>query len=206
MLQASQLECVRGERRLFTGLSFSLKPGDLLHVEGANGAGKTSLLRIVLGLSPPESGEVCWKDTPIRALGEDYRRELAYCGHSTALKDDLSAVENTRAAGALAGRRIGRDEALAALDRAGIAAATAELPVRSLSQGQKRRTVLARFPKSGARLWVFDEPFAALDAGGVEWLSGLIEGHISAGGLALVTSHQALPLRAGFATLRIEHD
>lgn len=203
MLQASRLECVRGDRKLFSGISFALKPGEILHLEGANGSGKTSLLRIVLGLTPPESGEVRWKDTPIRALGEEYRRELAYCGHSTALKDDLSAVENTQAAAALAGRSMDRGAALAALDRAGIAAATAQLPVRSLSQGQKRRVALARLPQSGAKLWALDEPFAALDASGVEWLRRQIEAHAEAGGLALVTSHQALPVRAGFSTLRI---
>jgi heme exporter protein A len=203
MLQASRLECVRGDRKLFSGISFSLKPAEILHLEGANGAGKTSLLRIVLGLAPPESGEVRWNDTPIHALGEEYRRDLAYCGHSTALKDDLSAIENTQAAAALAGRSMDRGAALAALDRAGIAAATAELPVRSLSQGQKRRVALARLPQSGAKLWALDEPFAALDAGGVEWLRKLIEAHVAAGGLALVTSHQALPVRAGLSTLRI---
>ena len=203
MLQASRLECVRGDRKLFSGISFTLKSGGILHLEGANGAGKTSLLRIVLGLASPESGEVRWNDAPIRALGEEYRRELAYCGHSTALKDDLSALENTQAATALAGRNMDRAAALAALDRAGIAAATAELPVRSLSQGQKRRAALARLPLSGAKLWALDEPFAALDAGGVEWLRKLLETHVAAGGLALVTSHQALPVRAGVSTLRI---
>lgn len=203
MLQASRLECVRGDRKLFSGISFALKPGGILHLEGANGAGKTSLLRIVLGLAPPESGEVRWKESPIRVLGEEYRRELAYCGHSTALKDDLSAVENTQAAAALTGRNMDRGAALAALDRAGIATATAELPVRSLSQGQKRRVALARLPQSGAKLWALDEPFAALDAGGVDWLRKLLEAHVAAGGLALLTSHQALPVRAGVSTLRI---
>jgi heme exporter protein A len=203
MLQASRLECVRGDRRLFSGVSFALKPGELLHVEGANGAGKTSLLRIVLGLAQPESGEVRWKDTPIRSLGDEFRREVAYCGHSTALKDDLSAVENTRAAAVLAGRDLDRGAALAALERAGIAAAAAELPVRSLSQGQKRRVALARLPGSSAQLWALDEPFAALDTTGVEWLRQVIEGHVAAGGLALVTSHQALPVRSRFSTLRV---
>jgi heme exporter protein A len=203
MLQASRLECVRGDRKLFSGISFALKPGEILHLEGANGAGKTSLLRIVLGLAQPESGEVRWNGATIRSLGEEYRRELAYSGHSTALKDDLSAVENTQAAAALAGRTLDRGAALATLDRAGIAAATAELPVRSLSQGQKRRVALARLPQSGAKLWALDEPFAALDAGGVEWLRRQIEAHLAAGGLALVTSHQALPVRSGLSTLRI---
>jgi heme exporter protein A len=203
MLQASRLECVRGDRKLFSGLSFALKPAEILHLEGANGSGKTSLLRIVLGLAPPESGEVRWRDAPIRSLGEEYRRELAWCGHSIALKDDLSAVENMQAAAAVAGRSMDRGAAFAALRRAGIAAATAELPARSLSQGQQRRVALARLPQSGAKLWALDEPFAALDADGVEWLRGEIEAHAAAGGLAIVTSHQPLPVRAAFSTLKI---
>jgi heme exporter protein A len=203
MLQASQLECTRGDRRLFRGISFSLKPGEILHLEGANGAGKTSLLRIVLGLAPLESGEVRWKDKPIRELGDEYRREIAYCGHAAALKDDLSAVENTQTAAALAGRSLDRGAALAALARAGVAAATAGLPVRNLSQGQKRRVTLARLAGSGATLWALDEPFAALDVEGVEWLRGEIEAHVAAGGMALVTSHQPLPARSGVATLKV---
>ena len=202
MLAASELECVRGERRLFAGLSFTLGAGHGLVVQGANGAGKTSLLRIVLGLSPPASGEVTWTGRPIRSLGEAYRRDLVYCGHSNALKDDLSAVENVRAAAALSRGRITREEARAALARAGVAA-EADLPVRSLSQGQKRRTALARLVPGGARLWVLDEPLSALDAGGVEWLAGMLDAHLERGGLALVTSHQALPVRARLSTLHL---
>ena len=202
MLAASELECVRGERRLFAGVSFTLGAGECLVVHGANGAGKTSLLRIVLGLSPPASGEVTWTGRPIRSLGETYRRDLAYCGHSNALKDDLSAAENVRAAAALSGRRITRAEALAALARVGVAA-EADLPVRSLSQGQKRRTALARLAPDGPKLWVLDEPLSALDAGGVEWLAGMLDAHLERGGLALVTSHQPLPVRARPSTLHL---
>ena len=202
MLAASELECVRGERRLFAGVSFTLGAGDGLVVHGANGAGKTSLLRIVLGLALPASGEVTWTGRPIRGLGEAYRRDLVYCGHSNALKDDLSAVENVRAAAALSRGRITREEARAALARAGVAA-EADLPVRNLSQGQKRRTALARLAPGGARLWVLDEPLSALDAGGVEWLAGVLDAHLERGGLALVTSHQALPVRARLSTLQL---
>jgi len=202
LLEASGLECMRGERKLFAGVSFAVTPGAGLLVQGSNGAGKTSLLRIVLGLAPPEHGAVSWNGSPIRALGETYRREVVYCGHSNALKDDLTPVENVRADGALAGRPLTRDEALAALEAVGVAAA-ADLPVRSLSQGQKRRTALARLARRGARLWVLDEPLTALDAAGVEWLAGALDAHLAAHGLALVTSHQPLPVRAGFATLQL---
>jgi heme exporter protein A len=202
VLAASGLECVRGDRTLFSGVSFAVRPRAGLLVQGANGAGKTSLLRIVVGLAPPAQGHVTWDGRPIGTLGETYRRELVYCGHQNALKDDLSAVENVRAAAALAGRAITDEAARAALARVGVDAA-ADLPVRSLSQGQKRRTALARLALDGARLWVLDEPLAALDASGVEWLAAAIDAHLAAGGMALVTSHQSLATRGALATLKL---
>jgi len=202
MLAASALECVRGDRTLFSGVSFALAAGHGLLVQGANGAGKTSLLRILVGLSPAAQGEVAWRGQPIRRVADVYRREVAYCGHPNALKDDLSALENLRAAVALSGHGITPGEARAALARVGVEAA-ADLPVRSLSQGQKRRTTLARLALDGAKLWVLDEPLAALDASGVDWLAAILDAHLEGGGLAVVTSHQALPARARFAILRI---
>jgi heme exporter protein A len=202
MLAASELECVRGDRTLFSGLSFAVAPGAGLLVQGANGAGKTSLLRIAVGLAAPAHGEVRWNDRPIRSLGARYRREVLYCGHANALKEDLTAVENVRAAAALAGRSITGAEARGALAQVGVDAA-ADLPVRSLSQGQKRRAALARLALDGARLWVLDEPLAALDIGGAEWLAGVLDAHLAAGGVALVTSHQPLATSARLATLKL---
>jgi len=202
VLAASELECVRGDRTLFSGLSFAVAPGAGLLVQGANGAGKTSLLRIAVGLAPPARGGVTWDGHSIRSLGPTYRREVLYCGHANALKDDLTAVENVRAAAALAGRAITSDAARGALAQVGVAAA-ADLPVRSLSQGQKRRTALARLALDGAKLWVLDEPLAALDVGGAEWLAGMLDAHLAAGGMALVTSHQPLAARARLATLKL---
>ncbi len=200
MLAASALECIRGDRALFAGVSFTVAAGAGLVVQGANGAGKTSLLRIIVGLAPPAQGEVTWSGQPIGTLGDAYRRELAWCGHANALKEDLSAVENVRAAAALAGRPVAAAAARDALARAGVGA-QAELPVRSLSQGQKRRTALARLAFARARLWVLDEPVAALDADGVEWLATALDGHLESGGLAVVTSHQPLATRAKFNAL-----
>jgi heme exporter protein A len=195
MLAATALECIRGDRTLFAGVSLGVRPGAGLLVQGANGAGKTSLLRILVGLSPPAHGEVAWDGRPIRALGEAYRRAVLWCGHA-------SALENVRAAAALAGRPIAEQEARDALERAGVGA-QADLPVRSLSQGQKRRTTLARLLSTRARLWVLDEPLAALDAGGVDWLSAVLDRHLEAGGLAVVTSHQPLATRSRFDALKL---
>jgi heme exporter protein A len=203
MLAASALECIRGDRTLFAGVSFALAVGTGLLVQGANGAGKTSLLRILVGLSPPAQGEVAWEGRPIRSLGEAYRREVLWCGHANGLKDDLSALENVRTAAALAGRPIAGDEARDALERAGVGA-QADLPARSLSQGQKRRTALARLLFARAKLWVLDEPVAALDAGGVEWLAAALDGHLASGGVAVVTSHQPLGTRSRFEALRLD--
>ena len=203
MLAASALECIRGDRTLFAGVSFALAAGAGLLVQGANGAGKTSLLRILIGLSPPAGGQVAWEGQPIRSLGEAYRREVLWCGHANALKDDLSALENVRTAAALAGRPIAEDAARDALERAGVGA-QAHLPARSLSQGQKRRTTLARLLFARAKLWVLDEPVAALDAGGVEWLAAALDRHLESGGLAVVTSHQPLGTRSRFEALRLD--
>jgi heme exporter protein A len=202
MLAAAALECIRGDRTLFSGVSFALAAGAGLLVQGANGAGKTSLLRILVGLAPAAAGEVSWDGKPIRSLGEAFRREVLWCGHANALKDDLSALENVRAAAALAGRPIAEGAARAALEGAGVGAQTV-LPARSLSQGQKRRAALARLLFARAKLWVLDEPVAALDTGGVEWLAAALDRHLESGGLAVVTSHQPLATRSRFDALRL---
>ena len=103
MLEADNLECVRGERRLFAGLTFRLEAGELLHLQGRNGSGKTSLLRMLIGLLPPESGEIRWQGEAIRTLADDFRGELCYLGHLNAIKEELTPLENLLAAARLAG-------------------------------------------------------------------------------------------------------
>ena len=187
MLEAVDLECRRGGRTLFRGLSFALKRGELLRIAGANGSGKTSLLRLLCGLLTPEAGEVRWKGVPILGLREEYSRELVYLGHAPAVKDDLTAAENLSIAARLSGLSPSADSVEAALELFEVPA----LPVRKLSQGQKRRAALARLPLStAARLWLLDEPFNALDAGGVALLKGLIDRHVGAGGVVAYTTHQ----------------
>ena len=109
MLEASQLECVRGDRRLFAGVSFRLEGGELLNLQGKNGAGKTSLLRMLVGLAQPVAGEITWRGEPIRKLAEDYRAELCYMGHHNAIKEELTPLENLLAAARLAGEPLSEE-------------------------------------------------------------------------------------------------
>jgi heme exporter protein A len=195
-LRATGLDCVRGERRLFDGLTFELANGGLLQVSGPNGSGKTSLLRMVCGLMPPAAGSIEWNGAAIRTLGEDYNASLAYVGHLNAAKDELNARETLGLAARLAGLPC---------DPAGVAQALADfglsgvdrLPCKVLSQGQKRRVALARLGLcAGRALWVLDEPFAALDANGIAVMRSVLEDHLARGGMALLTTHQAVPVEA----------
>lgn len=196
MLEAQNLECLRGERRLFSGVGFRLDAGELLYLQGRNGAGKTSLLRILCGLLPPAAGEIRWRDEPVRALGEAYRAELCYLGHQNAIKEELTPLENLDAAARLAGHAVSEDEALDALEAVGLAGRE-ELSCKYLSQGQKRRVALARLVVDRRALWILDEPFVALDVAAVDWLAGQIAAHLQRGGLAVMTTHQPVAIPAG---------
>jgi heme exporter protein A len=190
MLQARQIECTRGNRRLFHDLSFRLEAKQALRVGGENGSGKTSLLRMLAGLSPVEAGEILWNGGRAAALGEDYRRNLVFLGHANGLKDDLTPIENLRYALALAGTEAGDPALRAALAEQGLAA-VADLPARLLSQGQKRRVALCRLGFSADQpLWVLDEPFAALDAASVVRVAAVVVDHLRRGGMAIFTTHQ----------------
>ncbi|MBK7059894.1 MAG: cytochrome c biogenesis heme-transporting ATPase CcmA [Rubrivivax sp.] len=194
MLETQDLACVRGDRRLFRGLDFSLAAGQLLRVEGANGAGKTSLLRLLAGLALPAAGEVRWAGQPIRRQREAYAQALLYLGHLGGLKEELTAAENLAIEADLAGTS-GVDGARIADALAGWGLARqARLPLRVLSAGQRRRAALARLQLTPARLWILDEPFNALDVDAVAQLGRLIETHLAGGGLAVVTSHMDLPI------------
>ncbi len=193
MFCVSNLSCSRGDRRLFSGVSFSLQPGQWLHLEGNNGVGKTSLLRLVCGLSALEEGEIHWQDQAVGKDPQAFRANLAYLGHQLALKDELSPLENLRIDAAIAGRQLTLPDALQALAQMGLRGRE-NLPVRVLSQGQKRRTALARLLVSTAKLWVLDEPFVALDTAAQNALSDVLKGHLAKQGMVLLTSHQAVSL------------
>jgi heme exporter protein A len=193
VLEAHGLCCVRGERELFSGLNLRISSGNCLHVRGENGVGKTSLLRLLTGLSKPESGEVLWGNQSITLDPIAYHRELLFLGHRDALKEDLTALENIQMYAALDDVALSQEKALASLWRYGLRGRE-NLPVNCLSAGQKRRLLMARMLTRQARLWILDEPFNALDTQAIQEMQNLIIEQLSVGGLVVLTSHQELSI------------
>jgi heme exporter protein A len=188
VLEARDLECERGGKVLFRHLGFSLAPGETLCVAGANGSGKTSLLRILCGLLMPSAGEVLWNGARIQALKEEYARHVLYLGHAPAVKDELTGAENLRVSCALAGLSPSAQQTRDALARFGV---PADKPVRQLSQGQRRRAALARLSVSWqAPVWLLDEPFTALDAAAAELTRTLLGEQAQRGGSVVYSTHQ----------------
>jgi len=196
MLEAKNLSCVRGDRLLFSDVSFSLTPGTFLQLTGPNGSGKTSLLRILCGLMTPESGEVLWQGAQIRSLAEEYSRSVTYIGHSSAMKEELSSLENLRISSGLAGKEITRDEGRNALSRLGLTGRE-NLPARFLSEGQRRRAGLARLIACNTMLWLLDEVLASLDRAAGTLIESIIGEHLKNGGIAIVATHQELHISEG---------
>ena len=202
MLKISDLECVRGERSLFKDVNFSLEAGELLQVNGPNGSGKTSLLRMLCGLARPAHGEIRWLGDNIRSLDEDYYNSITYLGHLNGVKDNLNAVENLRISSALAGNGIDESKAYASLQKMGLAGREI-LPVKVLSQGQRRRVTLARLLVSDTVLWILDEPLVALDTSAVLLVKNILEQHLKKGGMVVMTTHQDINI-AAIATKRLQ--
>src|SRR5271155_1764112 len=190
----------RGDRHVLQGVSLMLRPRQLLHISGANGTGKTTLLRVVCGLLRPEQGQVSWLGKSISSVREEYQAALAYASHEPALKGDLTALENLRFAVGLK-RRVTAGELRVTLERTGVAAC-ADLPARVLSAGQRRRVAMARVLAMNVPLWLLDEPFTNLDAAGTGLLTSLLQSHAQGGGSALVGAHQELAM--GRNMLRLE--
>lgn len=196
MLDVSDLCCVRGDKTLFRGIGFHLGGGELMYLQGSNGSGKTSLLRMLCGLSQPAAGEIRWQGELISRLGENYRRELCYLGHANAIKEELTPLENLLASARLADEELDACTALEALENLGLGGRE-DLPCRYLSQGQKRRVALARLVNERRALWVLDEPYVALDAAAIDLVATLIGAHLQRGGMTVLTTHQRVEVTAG---------
>ncbi len=188
-LEVHQLVVSRGDRIVVNDLSFSVAAGEVLHVLGRNGAGKTSLLEVLCGLRRPDSGHIA---------PQPESRERHWIGHKNALNPVLSALENLEFWAALNGERI--DDPRAALAAVGLQKAQATRPSGQLSTGQKRRAALARLVAAARPWWLLDEPLAGLDVQGLDLFAGLLAAHVGGGGAVIVTSHQPLP--GALATLR----
>jgi len=195
MFEALNLSCVRDERTLFSGLSFTLEPGEIVQIEGRNGAGKTSLMRILAGLSSADAGEVRWQGVNTRRQRDVFHQHLLYLGHQPGVKSVLTAFENL-AFYLSVNRPSGKADADAdaifqALDNVGLLGYE-DVTVAQMSAGQQRRVALARLWLSTAPLWILDEPLTAIDKQGVATLINLFEQHAEQGGMVLLTTHQDL--------------
>ena len=199
-LSAHELGLWRGGQRLCQGLTFSLQGGEALQVRGANGSGKTSLLRVLAGLGRVDEGEVRWQGTPL-GKSQEHRAALSYVAHTNGLKAQLSPRENYDFYKSFtdSSSEITADEALT---RFGLRE-VADRPCAYLSMGQKRRAALARLLAVNTRLWLLDEPLTSLDATGVELVTMLLEQHLNEGGLAVYATHQPLPGRGAFRELEL---
>lgn len=205
-LVARDLRLDRGARSIINGLSFAIEPGQALILRGANGSGKTSLLRILAGLTLPDAGAVAWRGESMKPLSAKWREAALYLGHTNALKDDFSADENLLDALSIDGMSASRTVQLAALTKVGLLDHRKVL-ARRLSQGQKRRVGLARLSLALSsaphkQLWLLDEPTNALDAQGVALFTGLIGEHLDGGGIACIATHLALELASTTSTMK----
>ncbi len=197
-LHIKSISCTRGYRDLFSDLDFQLCPGQVLRVEGKNGSGKTSLLRIMAGLAQPLVGEVLWQGRKIHHAESGYLENLLFLGHRAGIKYELTPVENLCMAKSLHGNKAssGPDDIEDALSKVGLYGFE-DIPCGQLSAGQKRRVALAQLFLSRAKCWILDEPYTSLDVAAVAMLENLFAEHISDGGMLVITSHQPVTLEVG---------
>ena len=191
LFEVRGLECVRHDIILFQDISFSLQAGDLYQVDGENGTGKTSIIRILAGLIQPTAGEVLWRGKEISECLYDYQYEFSYIGHLSGLKDALTPIENLKVVEALTGSEA--NDLSLILERVGLLGLD-DIPVNSLSAGQKRRVALARLIITNTSLWLLDEPFTSLDPAGKTLIEQMIVDHCKAGGMVIFATHQSMEI------------
>lgn len=188
MLRAEDLAAIRGERLVFSAVSFAIPTGGAFLLVGPNGSGKSTLLRLLAGLKRADAGRVLWNGENALADPAAHAARLCYVGHLDAVKPGLTATENL-----FLSARIGGGDVATALAAMGLSA-IADLPARMLSAGQKRRLALARLALSPAPLWLLDEPSLGLDTAALAHLEKLLAGHRARGGIVVAATHLQLPL------------
>jgi len=189
MLNTQEISCQRGRQLLWSNVSLNLDPGQLLFVSGANGSGKSSLLRILAGLSSANFGDIFWCGEKISTDSNMYRSQLLYIGHQPPLKPELNAIENLIFLTQLHGQKVTQDQMVSVLQLWELQGKTIYLPTKHLSQGQKQRVALAQLSLIDKKLWILDEPFNSLDTNGSNILSKQLEQHLAQDHLAVITSH-----------------
>ena len=189
-LVVQHLQCIRDDRVLFDNLNFNLSEGQLLQIEGHNGSGKTSLLRILCGLSLPTEGTVFWDNQDIQEIKSGYGSILTYIGHASGIKAELTPLENLKMARSLGANPTTLD-LVEALDQVGLYGFE-DVLTRTLSAGQQRRIALARLLINETPLWILDEPFTALDKVAIRMVENWLDAHAKRGGMAILTSHHTV--------------
>jgi len=202
MFEAKSLECVRDDRLLFSDLNFTVAESEVLQIEGPNGSGKTSLLRIICGLRQAESGQIYWHGESVSSNREDYYANMVYIGHLPCIKGDLTVLENVRSL--LDTRSLTLSNAVieAALAKVGLASYE-DVQGKALSSGQRRRILLAFIDLSQAKLWILDEPLTALDVQGVALMESMILEHRAAGGSVVFTTHHGMQLDCEMSSVQL---
>ncbi len=205
ILEVKALECTRDDRLLFHNLNFSLSEADILQIEGPNGSGKTSLLRILCGLRQADAGEVYWRGDPLHRVREDYYASMVYIGHLPCIKGDLTVLENIRALLDTRSQSADFDTIEQVLTKVGLWGFD-DVPGKALSSGQRRRILLAFVLLSQADLWILDEPLTALDVQGVDLMESMILQHRANGGSVIFTTHHGMALDGNLRSVKLGGD
>lgn len=193
VLEVNNLSVSRGGKELFRGLRFALQAGEWLHIQGANGIGKTSLLRVLSMLAQPTGGEILWCGRASSDPLSHYLSDITYAGHKPALKEELTALENLTIECALTGSDAKQSQIMQTLAAFGLKGRE-RVPLQILSQGQKRRVALAKLQLTSTVLWILDEPFVALDSAGIALLTKTLNEHLCKQGMIVLSSHQSVAL------------
>lgn len=202
-LQAICLKCVKQQKELFAPVSFQVTTGEMLLIEGSNGSGKSSLLRLLAGLATPFAGNILWQTKLIQTIREDYANSLHYIGHTNGIKLGLTVQENLQLTHHLSGHAIKKLDQYESLFSDLHLTPYLSTQAKYLSAGQKRRLALAKLFLIKRPLWILDEPLTALDIITQNFFFAQLSLHLQSGGIAIISSHQAFPSRVVMKNLRL---